>query len=138
MARVPITVMGYRCDKCGHEWLPKKSESKPRVCPKCHSAWWDESKEPKMTYEQFRTKIEKTIRFAPEGHLTWTEIRTTAKLPQLFPNNRWVRKMEQDIGLERNRDSHGIILWSLRYTDRDAPKISTESTKLPSKAPSGE
>ena len=65
-----------------------------------------------MTYEDFRSKVEETLR-ASEVELTWTEIRTTARLPQLFPNNQWVRKLEKDISLKRNRDVHGIIHWTL-------------------------
>ncbi len=64
-----------------------------------------------LTYEDFRGKIERTLR--KMGPLTWTEIRTTAKLPQAFPNNKWVRKMESEIHLKRNKDTHGIIKWSL-------------------------
>jgi hypothetical protein len=45
--------------------------------------------------------------------MTWTEIRTEATLPQKFPNNQWVHRMEQDIGLIRERDQHGIIQWRL-------------------------
>jgi hypothetical protein len=45
--------------------------------------------------------------------MTWTEIRTAAKLPQMFPNNKWVRRLERDIGLKRNKDVHGIIRWQL-------------------------
>jgi hypothetical protein len=65
-----------------------------------------------MSYEAFREAIESSL----EGgsSLTWTEIRTSAKLPQLFPNNKWVRRLEEDIHLKRNRDEHGIIKWSLR------------------------
>jgi len=66
-----------------------------------------------MTYEDFRSAIEKALREAG-GPLTWTEVRTQAKLPQKFPNNQWVHQMETDIGLERNRDAHGIIQWKLR------------------------
>lgn len=40
MDKVPITVMGYRCERCGHEWVPK-AEQAPRVCPKCKSAYWN-------------------------------------------------------------------------------------------------
>jgi hypothetical protein len=40
MARVPITVMGFKCERCGHEWVPRDTESEPKVCPKCHSPWW--------------------------------------------------------------------------------------------------
>ena len=38
-----------------------------------------------MTYEDFKRAIQKTLREA-SGPLTWTEIRTRAKLPQKFPN----------------------------------------------------
>jgi hypothetical protein len=66
-----------------------------------------------MTYENFRDKIGKVLRDAG-GSLTWTEVRTRANLPQKFPNNKWVHRMENDIGLERKRDEHGIIHWSVR------------------------
>ena len=65
-----------------------------------------------MTYDDFQTKIVETLR---EAHrpLTWTEIRTAAGLPQLFPNNQWVRRLEKDIGLQRTRDRGGIIHWQI-------------------------
>jgi hypothetical protein len=66
-----------------------------------------------MTYEDFREKIKDAIVTANKP-LTWTEIRTLAKLPQAFPNNQWVHRMEKDIGLERKRDRHGIIFWSIK------------------------
>jgi DNA-directed RNA polymerase subunit RPC12/RpoP len=115
VARVPITVMGYRCERCGHEWIPRgDGEQEPKVCPKCKSPYWDRPRKapPPMTYEQFRDTIRDTIR-ANGAPLTWTEIRTRAKLPQAFPNNGWVRRMEADIGLTRTRDAHGIILWAI-------------------------
>jgi hypothetical protein len=64
------------------------------------------------TYEDFRDVIKRTLESAA-GPLTWTEIRTTAKLPQMFPNNQWVRRMEKDIKLVRQKDAHGIIHWRL-------------------------
>jgi len=114
MARVPITVMGFKCDRCEHEWVPRgDTEQEPRVCPKCKSAWWNTPKKVAMTYEEFRDKIAGALRKA--GHeLTWTEVRTETKLPQLFPNNQWVRRMESDIGLVRQKDSHGITRWTLK------------------------
>ena len=120
MPRVPITVMGYRCERCKHEWIPKNfSGGEPKVCPGCKSPYWDTPKEEKMSYEAFRDKIQRVIKEAG-GTSTWTEIRTASRLPQKFPNNQWVHRMEQDIGLERKRDAHGIIRWSLRYTKADA------------------
>lgn len=52
MGTVEIRVMGYKCERCGYEWVPrtprnvdpkaKKGETpKPRICPKCKSALWD-------------------------------------------------------------------------------------------------
>jgi len=65
-----------------------------------------------LTYDTFRDKIKQVLR--KSGSLTWTEIRTNAKLPQAFPNNKWVRRLEVDIGLKRNKDKHGIIKWTMR------------------------
>jgi hypothetical protein len=62
--------------------------------------------------EDFRDKIATTLRQA-ERPLTWTEIRTSAGLPQLYPNNQWVRRRGNDIGLRRTRDAGGIIHWQV-------------------------
>lgn len=123
MGRVPITVMGYRCERCSHEWIPRgEYEGDPKQCPKCKSAHWDTPKKATAmtSYVEFRDVIRSALEAAPA--ITWTEIRTTAKLPQLFPNNGWVRRLEQDIGLERRKDTHGIILWSLNDDASKPPK----------------
>jgi hypothetical protein len=114
MAKVPITVMGYRCERCSHEWVPNLSEREPSVCPKCKSPYWNRPRRPApmLTYEMFRDKIQEILKAS--GPLTWTEIRTAASLPEKFPNNRWVHRLESDIGLKRNRDAHGIIKWILK------------------------
>jgi hypothetical protein len=65
-----------------------------------------------MTYENFRDAIKAVLKEA-KGPLTWTEIRTNAKLPQTFPNNQWVHRLEKDIGLDRHKDKHGVIHWQL-------------------------
>lgn len=55
MAEITIKVPGYRCERCGHEWIARKPRNapeppkgkkagkppKPRQCPACKSAWWD-------------------------------------------------------------------------------------------------
>jgi predicted Zn-ribbon and HTH transcriptional regulator len=114
MPRVPITVMGYRCERCSHEWIPKDVAREPAVCPKCKSPYWDRQRRrpaSMLTYEDFRDKIRQTLK--QSGPLTWTEIRTIAKLPEKFPNNTWVRRLEQDIALKRNKDGNGIFKWKL-------------------------
>ncbi|MHB8442630.1 MAG: hypothetical protein ACYDBM_11425 [Candidatus Tyrphobacter sp.] len=66
-----------------------------------------------MHFDDFKSIIEQTLRDAGRP-LTWTEIRTIAKLPQAFPNNKWVRQLEDQISLERKRDKGGIIRWQLK------------------------
>jgi len=34
-----------QCKRCDYEWNPRKTDV--RVCPKCHSAYWDRDKETK-------------------------------------------------------------------------------------------
>ena len=113
MARIPITVMGCKCEKCSHEWIPRDHNGDPAACPKCKSTYWNRPKNPMTTYEDFRDAIRRTLEEVKGGPLTWTEIRTVAGLPQKFPNNKWVRQIEKDIGLTRKRDAHGIIQWKL-------------------------
>jgi hypothetical protein len=71
-----------------------------------------------MSYEAFRDKIAATLREAGKP-LTWTEVRTRTNLPQAFPNNQWVHRMESDIGLVRRRESDGIIHWLLKDASLD-------------------
>lgn len=115
MGRVPITVMGYRCERCGHEWVPRDEGQEPRVCPKCKSPYWNKPRKPAtaMLYEEFRDKVKAVLVGASGKPLTWTEIRTQAKLPQKWPNNQWVHRMDKDINLVREKDKDGIIRWKL-------------------------
>ena len=65
-----------------------------------------------MAYQEFRDKIKTTLKES-DRPLTWTEVRTIAGLPQMLPNNQWVRRMESDIRLTRERDKKGMIHWRL-------------------------
>ena len=113
MGRVPITVMGYRCERCGHEWLPRDEKQEPKVCPKCKSPYWNmPRKEAPMPYEDFCNQV-KTVLSSSDTPLTWTEVRTRAKLAQKWPNNQWVHRMEKDIGLIREKGKDGIIRWRI-------------------------
>lgn len=64
-----------------------------------------------MTYEEFRDKIQHVLRSGEPQ--TWTVVRTKAQLPQKWPNNKWVHRMEEDIGLMREKDNNGIIHWKI-------------------------
>lgn len=113
MARVPITVMGFRCDRCGHEWIPRRDpDEEPRACPKCKSRYWNKPRtKSATTYDDFRNRIEQVLQ-NHRGGLPWSQIRTVTKLPQAFPNNRWVKRLETDIGLVRERND-GVLIWTL-------------------------
>lgn len=132
MARVPITVMGFKCERCGHEWVPRGGvDDEPATCPKCRSPYWNRPKKAMMTYEDFKAKVGTALATAGTP-LTWTEIRTTAGLPQAFPNNQWVHRLETDIGLVRRREKDGIIHWLLKDATLDlgAPAPVETSDKI--------
>jgi hypothetical protein len=41
---VKRTVVFYKCERCGHEWLPRtEGTPPPKVCPNpaCKSPYWD-------------------------------------------------------------------------------------------------
>lgn len=43
MPDTQVTMSAYQCNRCDHVWVPKlyKSDSRPKVCPKCKSAYWE-------------------------------------------------------------------------------------------------
>lgn len=56
MAKVKLEVWGFRCERCGHEWVPR-NEPEPRVCPKCKSPYWDRPrKQPKKKRASSRSE----------------------------------------------------------------------------------
>jgi len=41
--KVKIEVEGFKCERCGHKWIPRKKEQ-PIICPKCKSPYWNKPK----------------------------------------------------------------------------------------------
>jgi len=37
-------IKGFRCNRCEHEWAPRKKGCRPVVCPKCKNAYWDKDR----------------------------------------------------------------------------------------------
>jgi len=114
VGRVPITVMGFHCERCEHEWIPRgENDDEPKVCPRCKTPYWNRPRTNVAGYEQFRDAIRTVLEANPDG-MDWTSIRTAAKLPQRFPHNVWVRRLENDIGLVREPPAHGRLRrWQL-------------------------
>lgn len=58
MASITIKETGYRCERCGHEWVPRgpRKENRPAgslaedvlpaLCPKCKSPYWQTKRKP--------------------------------------------------------------------------------------------
>ncbi len=65
-----------------------------------------------VDYSEFRDIIRKALPIEPSG-LTWPEIREKGGLPQKVPNNRWVRRLEEDINLRRSRVADRGTVWKL-------------------------
>lgn len=42
-----VYILGNKCYRCGHNWVPRDIEEKPSVCPKCKNPYWDRPKQNK-------------------------------------------------------------------------------------------
>jgi len=40
MAEILIKKKGFKCERCGHEWVPRNEET-PIICPRCKSPYWN-------------------------------------------------------------------------------------------------
>src|SRR4029453_5925684 len=47
MAKIPITKMGWRCERCAHEGIPKTEDYAPLTCPHCKSPYWERPRPPR-------------------------------------------------------------------------------------------
>jgi transposase-like protein len=85
---VDITRKGFKCGRCGFEWLPRKEGKAPKQCPKCRSAYWNKprtrrrrSKEEKEVTKRLRkqgTSIKEIARqLSPRRQIVHEELRET-------------------------------------------------------------
>lgn len=42
-----IKIDGFRCLRCGHEWLPRNITNEPVICPSCKSPYWNKPRQRK-------------------------------------------------------------------------------------------
>ena len=38
--KTSVNVTGWKCGRCGHEWIPQIT-TEPKRCPKCKSPYWN-------------------------------------------------------------------------------------------------
>jgi Zn finger protein HypA/HybF involved in hydrogenase expression len=43
-----IEEIAFKCKQCDFSWIPRKANSKPKVCPKCQSRDWNKDSDFKM------------------------------------------------------------------------------------------
>lgn len=55
VAKVMVTREGWRCERCGHEWVPRDMAVKPRTCGACKSPYWDRPRRIKKTDQERST-----------------------------------------------------------------------------------
>jgi hypothetical protein len=84
MPKIRIEVDGFRCARCGHEWIPRKPEH-PRVCPKCKNPFWDSER----SIQPFRADV--TIQW----------------LRGFQPDRRKIAALEKQLGIFR----HPQLAW---------------------------
>ena len=42
-----VYILGNKCFRCEHIWIPRDIEEKPKVCPKCKNPYWDRPRQNK-------------------------------------------------------------------------------------------
>lgn len=67
---------------------------------------------PSSDYEKFKSTVQRVLKRTKQP-LTWTEIKEKAGFEQKVPNNKWVKRMEEDIGLGRKKTKEGKTVWRL-------------------------
>jgi len=46
-----ITIPRYRCERCGHRWIPRGNET-PLKCPHCNSPYWNRPRKNNVSAEE--------------------------------------------------------------------------------------
>jgi hypothetical protein len=64
-------------------------------------------------YERFKAQIQGILRKAKQP-MTWAEIKEAGGFRQKVPNNKWVKWMEEDIDLIREKTREGRTAWKLK------------------------
>ena len=50
---VNVLIVGHRCYRCSHAWVPRDISEIPEICPKCKSPYW---KTPKKIFKRGEKK----------------------------------------------------------------------------------
>lgn len=39
-----VLIVGHKCYRCGHKWVPRDIKEIPEICPYCKSPYWQKPK----------------------------------------------------------------------------------------------
>lgn len=70
-----------------------------------------------MRYTEFKTVIQKHLQRNRHG-ATWNELREKLSLPYDRPCPEWTRRLEEEIGLTRNKTSGRALIWQVSSPNR--------------------
>lgn len=104
---IPETIVKRLGWKEGLELKEDTKQSTLLITPEDFSRMLQED----TLYSEFKKSIEQLLKRYPEG-LTWTEIKNKLNFSQKVPNNEWVKKLEDDIGLTRVQKNNTPI-WKI-------------------------
>ncbi|MBS0208931.1 MAG: hypothetical protein JSS27_08265 [Planctomycetes bacterium] len=65
-----------------------------------------------MRYVEFRDAIQQALRRSPAG-LTWGKLKSQLNLPYSTPCPAWVKRLEKEIGLSRERGAERALTWKV-------------------------
>lgn len=67
---------------------------------------------PDMRYDEFRDLIQTELRRSGDG-LTWSQLKDRLDLPYERPCPEWVKRMEREIGLLREKGDGRAYVWTV-------------------------
>lgn len=70
-----------------------------------------------MRYPEFKAAIQKHLKRNRKG-ATWNELREKLSLPYDRPCPEWTRRLEEEIGLTRNKTSGRALIWQVSSSTR--------------------
>ena len=65
-----------------------------------------------MRYVDFRDRIKNDLRRNPQG-FTWRQLKERLDLPYQSPCQEWVKRLEKEIGLKREKGSGRAFIWKV-------------------------
>lgn len=70
-----------------------------------------------MHYAEFKAPVQKHLKRNRKG-ATWNELREKLSLPYDRPCPEWTHRLENEIGLTRNKSSGRALIWQLSNSIR--------------------